>query len=67
LETTFDETVYGDGFIYVVGREGLLEDFEVLDVLVLVFGIELRLSGRETRGTTLTLLSGTSTKKIISV
>jgi hypothetical protein len=41
LEAAFYETVDGDGFVDVVVCKGLLEDFEVLDVLVLVLCLEL--------------------------
>jgi hypothetical protein len=41
LEATFYETVDGDGFVDVVVCKGLLEDFEVLDILVLVLCLEL--------------------------
>ena len=42
LHATFNETVDGDGFVHVVVCEGLLEDFEVLDVFVFIFRVELR-------------------------
>jgi len=44
LETTFYETVYWDWFIDVVVLECLLEGFEVLNVFVFIFCVELRVS-----------------------
>jgi hypothetical protein len=62
LETTFYETVYWDGFIDVVKLECLLEDLEILNILVFVFGGELKVSTfREQEMYTLTLESDTST------
>ena len=69
LHATFDETVDGDGFVDVVVYEGLLEDFEVLDVFVFIFRVELeRISfSIEPGWVTLTLLRGTSTTNIVSI
>ena len=41
LETTFYETVYWDCFVDVVVYECLLKGFEVLNVFVFVFCVEL--------------------------
>jgi hypothetical protein len=41
LHATFNETVDGDGFVDVVVYEALLEDFEVLDIFVFIFRVEL--------------------------
>lgn len=69
MHATFDETVDGDGFVDVVVYEGLLEDFEVLDVFVFIFRVELHgLDFALTqRAYTLTLLSGTSTRDVVSI
>lgn len=69
LHATFDETVDGDGFVDVVVYEGLLKDFEVLDVFVFIFRVELQEldSALTQRAYTLTLLSGTSTRYVVSI
>lgn len=42
LESTFHETIDGDALVDFMGFECLLEDFEVLNVLILICRVELR-------------------------
>ncbi len=65
LKTTFDETIYWDGFIDVMGCESLLEDFKVLNIFVFIFRIELLLSLSHQMKFTLTLLRFTSTGALV--
>ena len=41
LETTFYETIDGNGFVDIMGCEGLLEDFKILNIFIFIFRVEL--------------------------